>query len=140
MDQLLEEYEEEDPLAPSPLPLTKRLQLAQLEKDISEVSSNSDEHDPTGKTQEQLDEMIAKYRRDSKASRMEANWRSALKVLNVPNVFNLLSDAHVSFQQRRNRKLLGTRKFSCKKKSENEVFYHQGSGMASQRQQVDQYH
>jgi hypothetical protein len=63
----------------SPSPLTKRRQLAQLEKNIAEVSSDSDEYDLTGKTREKLDEMIAKYHRDTKASRMEANLYRALE-------------------------------------------------------------
>jgi hypothetical protein len=39
---------------------------------LDEISSRSDEYDPTGKTLEQVDAMIAKYKQDEKASRMAA--------------------------------------------------------------------
>ncbi len=42
-----EEYEEEEPPAQSPSPLTKRQQHKQLEKDIAELSSERDEYDLT---------------------------------------------------------------------------------------------
>jgi hypothetical protein len=39
---------------------------------LDEISTGSDEYDPTGKTPEQLDAMIAKYKRDTTASRIAA--------------------------------------------------------------------
>ncbi len=39
---------------------------------MDEISTRSDEYDPTGKTPEQLDAMIAKYKRDTMASRIAA--------------------------------------------------------------------
>ena len=39
---------------------------------MDEISTGSDEYDPTGKTLEQLDAMIAKYKRDTTASRIAA--------------------------------------------------------------------
>ena len=64
--------------APSPSPETKKRWDAVFEKDLAEITSESDEYDPTSKTQEQLDAMIAKYHRDVKTSRMEANRRCKL--------------------------------------------------------------
>ncbi len=46
---------------------------------MDEISTGSDEYDPTGKTPEQLDAMIAKYKRGKTASRMEATRRRALE-------------------------------------------------------------
>jgi hypothetical protein len=46
---------------------------------MDEMSSYSDEYDPTRKIPEQSDAMIAKYHRDVKARRMEANWGRALE-------------------------------------------------------------
>ena len=64
-------------------PQTKKLRGAEFEKDLAEITSESDEYDPTGKTQEQLDAMIAKYHRDVKASRMDANRRRMLEGINT---------------------------------------------------------
>ncbi len=61
------------------LPATKKRQHAELEKDMDEIFTGIDEYDPTGKTPEQLHEMIAKYKRDSTASRMEATQRRAME-------------------------------------------------------------
>jgi hypothetical protein len=52
---------------------------AKLEKDMEEMSSGSDEFDPTGQTSEELDAMTAKYHRDLKSSRFEVNRRSAME-------------------------------------------------------------
>ncbi len=46
---------------------------------MDEISTRSDEYDPTGKAPEQLDAMIAKYKGDTTASRMEAALRRALE-------------------------------------------------------------
>jgi hypothetical protein len=46
---LPEEYEEK-PQLPSPSPETKKLQHAELEKDLDEISTGSDKYDATGKT------------------------------------------------------------------------------------------
>ena len=67
-----EEYDEKDPPAQSPSPATKKRRHEELEKDLDEISTGSDEYDPTGKTPEQLDAMIAKYKRDATASRIAA--------------------------------------------------------------------
>ena len=70
-------------MAPSPSPATKKRQHAELEKDFAqfaEITTDSDEYDPTGKTPEHFDAMIAKYYRDVKNSRMEAIRRSAFKL------------------------------------------------------------
>ena len=66
--------------APRPSPETKKRRDAEFEKDLAEITSKSDEYDPTGKTPEQLpvDAMIAMYHRDVKTSRMESNRRSML--------------------------------------------------------------
>ncbi len=74
---LPEEYEKEEPRAPSISPATMKRHAA--EKDREEMSSWSDEYDPTGKTPEDVDVMIAKYNRDIKASLIEANGRRALE-------------------------------------------------------------
>ena len=50
----------------------------QLKKDLNEITSESDEYDPTGKTPTQMDALIAKYHRECQASRMEANRRRNL--------------------------------------------------------------
>ena len=44
----------------------------ELKRDLDEITSESDEFDPTGKTPEQMDAMIAKYHMDCLNSRMEA--------------------------------------------------------------------
>ena len=44
----------------SPSPETKKRRDEEFEKDLAEITLKSDENDPTGKTQEQLDVMIAK--------------------------------------------------------------------------------
>ncbi len=67
-----EEYEEEDPQSQPPSAATKK-QLEQFKKELDEISTGSDEYDPTGKTPEQLNAMIAKYKRDATASRMAAS-------------------------------------------------------------------
>jgi hypothetical protein len=74
-----EEYEEEEPRAPSLSPPTMKRCKAELEKDIEEMSSGRDESDPTGKSVEESDAMIAKYHRDVKSSRFEVNQRCALE-------------------------------------------------------------
>ncbi len=69
------------------LPITSDQETAARrvrEKDIDEVFLESDEYDPSGKTPEQLDAMIAKYHRDVKASRMEAILHSPLGERYVP--------------------------------------------------------
>ena len=68
---LPEEYDEEDRPAQSPSPATKK-RRAEFEKDLDEISTGGDEYDPTGKSPEQLDAMIAKYKRDTTASRIAA--------------------------------------------------------------------
>ena len=70
-----EEYDEEDPQAQSPSPATKKRHLAEFQKDLDEISTESDEYDPTGKTPEQLGAMIAKYKRDTTACKMAASKR-----------------------------------------------------------------
>jgi hypothetical protein len=67
-----EEYEEDDPPAQSLSPATKKRHLVEFQKDLDEISTGSDEYDPTGKTSKQFDAMIAKYKRDTTASRMAA--------------------------------------------------------------------
>ena len=67
----------------SPSPETKKRRDAEFEKDLTEITSESDEYDPTGKTPEQMDAMIAKDHRDVKASRMEANRHSILEDVNA---------------------------------------------------------
>ncbi len=44
-----EEYEEEEKLSQSPSLATKKQQHVELEKDIDEISMESDEYDPKGK-------------------------------------------------------------------------------------------
>ena len=68
-----EEYEDEDVPAPSPSPETKKRWDAEFEKDLAEITLDSDEYDPTGKTPEQMDAIIAKYRNDCQTSRREAS-------------------------------------------------------------------
>jgi hypothetical protein len=60
------------PSAQSPSPATKKRLHEELEKELDEISTGSDEYDPTGKTPEQLDAMIAKYKRDTTANRIAA--------------------------------------------------------------------
>jgi hypothetical protein len=60
---LPEEYEEEEPRVQSFSPATIKQYKDELEKDMEEMSSGSDPYDPTGKTPEELDAMIAKYHR-----------------------------------------------------------------------------
>jgi hypothetical protein len=67
-----DEYDEEDPPAQSPSPAIKKRRHEELEKDLDEISTGSDEYDPTGKTPVQLDAIIAKYKRDATASRIAA--------------------------------------------------------------------
>ncbi len=43
------------------------------------MSFGSDPYDPIGKTLEELDAMIARYHRDMKSSRIEANRRHAME-------------------------------------------------------------
>ena len=71
-------YDEEDPPAESPSPATKKRRHEEFEKDLDEISTGSDEYDPSGKTLEQLDAMIAKYKRDATASRMAAAKRCSV--------------------------------------------------------------
>jgi hypothetical protein len=51
----------------------------ETEKDMEDVSSGSDPYDPTGKTPEELDAIIAKYHKNMKSSRIEANRRRAME-------------------------------------------------------------
>ncbi len=74
-----EEYEEEEPRAQSLSPATMEQYKDELEKDMEDMSSGSDPYDPTGKTPQELDAMIAKYHRDMKSSRIGANRRSAIE-------------------------------------------------------------
>ena len=67
-----EEYEEDELPAPSPFPETKKRRDAEFEKDLAEITSESDDYDPTGLTPEQLDAIIAKYHSDFQTSKMEA--------------------------------------------------------------------
>ncbi len=53
-----EEYEENEPRAPSLSPATIKRRKALLEMDMDKMSSWSDQYDPTGKTPEQLDALI----------------------------------------------------------------------------------
>ena len=75
---LPDEYDEEDPPAQSPSPATKKRRHEELEKELDEISTGSDEYDPTGKTPEQLDVMIAKYKRDAMANRIAATKRRSI--------------------------------------------------------------
>ncbi len=72
-----EEYKEKDPLSQSPPPATKK-QHEEFQKDLDEISTGSDNYDPTGKTPEQLDAIIAKYKRVVTASRMAAAQRRSV--------------------------------------------------------------
>ena len=74
-----EEYEEEDVPELIYSPETKKRRDAEdkrrdeeFKREIDEMTSESDEFDPTGKTPEQMDAMIAKYHMDCHNSRMEA--------------------------------------------------------------------
>ncbi len=71
------EYDEEDPQAQSPSPETKK-RRAKFGKDLDEISTGSDEYDPTGKTPVQLDAMISKYKRDATASKIAAAKRRSI--------------------------------------------------------------
>ena len=73
-----DDYDEEDPPAQSPSPATKKQRHEKFQKDLDEISTGSDEYDPTGKTPEQLDAMIAKYKRDATASRIAAAKRRSI--------------------------------------------------------------
>lgn len=73
-----DDYDEEDPPAQSPSPATKKRRHEEFQKDLDEISTGSDEYDPTGKTPEQLDAMIAKYKRDATASRIAAAKRRSI--------------------------------------------------------------
>ena len=75
-----EEHDEDD--EPIYSPETKKRRDAQYKLDLQEfmrevdaATSESDEFDPTGKTPEEMDAMIAKYHKDCHNSRMEANRR-----------------------------------------------------------------
>jgi hypothetical protein len=76
-----EEYEEEED-EPIYTPESKKRRDAEdkrlaeeFKREVDAMTSESDEYDPTGKTPEQLDAMIAKYKLDSHLSRIEANRR-----------------------------------------------------------------
>ena len=56
-----------------------KLYRDEMEKDMEEMSSWSDQYDPIGKTPEELDAMIARYHRDMKSSRIENNRRRAME-------------------------------------------------------------
>ena len=73
-----EEYEEEESRAQSLSPATMKRYKDEMEKDMEEMSSGSDQYDPICKTPEELDAMIARYHRDMKSSRIEANLRRAM--------------------------------------------------------------
>ena len=77
-----EEYEEDDPPAPSPSPETKKRRDAEFERTSLKLLRRVT-NTILGKTQEQLDALIAKYHRDVKTSRMEANRRNMLEVINA---------------------------------------------------------
>ena len=49
-----------------------------FEKELDEITCDITDYDPEGKTQEQMDAIVAKYHKDIKASRMEVI-RRALK-------------------------------------------------------------
>ena len=74
-----EEYEEEESRAQSLSPATMKRYKDEMEKDMEEMSSGSDPYDPIGKTPEESDAMIARYHRDMKSSRIEANRRRAME-------------------------------------------------------------
>ncbi len=74
-----EEYEEEEPRAQSLSPSTMERCKDEMEKDMEEMFSGSDPYDPTGKTPEELDAIIAKYHGDMKSSRIEDNRRLAME-------------------------------------------------------------
>ncbi len=63
----------------TPSPATKKRQHAEFEKYMNEISTGSDEYNATGKTPDQLNEMIPKYKRDATANRIEATLRLALE-------------------------------------------------------------
>ena len=75
-----EEHDEDDEPIYSPETKKRRdaqykLDLEEFMRDVDAATSESDEFDPTGKTPEELDAMIAKYHKDCHNSRMEANRR-----------------------------------------------------------------
>ena len=74
-------HEEEESRAQSLSPATMKRHKDEMEKDMEEMSSGSDQYDPIGKTQtpEELDAMIARYHRDMKSSRIEADQRRAME-------------------------------------------------------------
>jgi hypothetical protein len=68
-----DDYDEEDPPAQSPSPATKKRRHEELEKELDEISTGSDEYDLTGKTPEQLDAKIAKKLTRSKSGRVASS-------------------------------------------------------------------
>ena len=75
-----EEHDEEDEPIYSPETKKRRdaqykLDMEEFMRDVDAATSESDEFDPTGKTPEEMDAMIAKYHKDCHNSRMEANRR-----------------------------------------------------------------
>ncbi len=53
-----DEFEKDEPPVPLPSPETNKRQHAELEAEIDEISTGSDEYDATGKTPEQVDETL----------------------------------------------------------------------------------
>ncbi len=62
-DDSPEEHEEEEPRAQSLSPATMKLYKTEVEKDMEEMSSRSDEYNQARKTPEELDAIVAKYHR-----------------------------------------------------------------------------
>ena len=78
-----EEHDEDDEPIYSPETKKRRdaqykLDMEEFMRDVDAATSESDEFDPTGKTPEEMDAMIAKYHKDCHNSRMEANRRRDL--------------------------------------------------------------
>jgi hypothetical protein len=82
-----EEYEVEEPRAQSLSPASMKRYQGELEKDIKEMSSCSEEYDPTGKTPEELDVMIARYHRDLSLAGLKRISAVRWKVCNICIVF-----------------------------------------------------
>ncbi len=74
-----EEYEEQESRAQSLSPATMKQYKDEMEKDMEEMSSGSDQYNLIGKTPEKLDAMIARYHRDMKSSLIENNRRRAME-------------------------------------------------------------
>ena len=76
------EHDEEEPIYSPETKKRRDAEYKRLEeefkRDVDAMTSESDEFDPTGKTPEEMDAMIAKYHKDCHNSRMEANRRRDL--------------------------------------------------------------